>query len=81
MKALKYIGIGVLILLGIFIGPALVGAFGLCAAIGFIVICALDSMGLVKIDTNNFNVIAGISFTIGLVLLLIYCMIAGVPEI
>lgn len=38
-------------------------------------------MGLVKIDTNNFNVIAGISFTIGLVLLLIYCMIAGVPEI
>ena len=81
MKVLKYIGTGILILLGITIGPSIAMAFGTCAFLGFIVIGGLDAIGAVKIESDNLNTLLGISFAIGLVIFIIYFSITGWPEV
>lgn len=82
MKILKYLGITILIIIGLTAGPTLAMAFGTCAFLGFIIIGGLDAIGIVKIPIrDNFNVITGISFIIGFIIFLIYYSITGWPEI
>ena len=81
MKFIKYIGIAILVILFITVGPALAMAFGACTFLGFIVLGGLDAIGLIKIPPEkNFNVIAGISFVLGLLIFLCYYGITGWPE-
>lgn len=81
MKILKYIGIGVLVIIGLIFGPTLAMAFGACAFLGFIIIAGLDALGIIKLSSNlDFNTIAAISFAIGLVIFIIYFAITGIPE-
>lgn len=81
MKVLSYIGIAILVLIGILIGPALAMAFGACAFLGFIIIGGLDAIGIIKIPSDvGFNTLAGISFVIGAIIFIIYYSIAGLPE-
>lgn len=81
MKILSYIGIIVLILIGILIGPTLAMAFGACAFLGFIIIGGLHAIGIIKIPPSvGFNTMAGISFVIGLLIFIIYFSITGFPE-
>ena len=80
MKVLKYIGIGILVILAFVLGPALATGFGACAFLGFCIIGGLDAIGLVKINTNDSNTLALISFGIGFVLFLIYFSILGFPK-
>lgn len=81
MKILKYIGIGILLILAITIGPGLAMVFGTCAFLGFIVIAGLDAIGVIKIPAgDNINTLLGISFVVGLILFIIYFGITGLPE-
>ena len=70
MKYLKYIGIAILVFIGLIFGPALAMGFG-----------GLDALGIIKVKTDDFNTLALISFAIGFVILLIYYAISGpLPE-
>lgn len=82
MKILKYIGIAILIILGVAVGPSIAMVFGTCTFLGFLIIGGLDSLGIIEIPPGeNFNVVAGISFVIGLIISLIYFGITGWPEV
>lgn len=81
MKYLKYIGIAILVVIGLIFGPALAMGFGACAFLGFLIVGGLDALGIIKVKTDDFNTLALISFAIGFVILLIYYAIAGpLPE-
>lgn len=79
MKILKFIGIAILCIIAIVFGPALVAAFGTCAFLGFIIIGGLDAAGLIKVNTNDFNTLALISFALGLFIFIVYSSIVGWP--
>lgn len=71
-KIIKYIGIIVLVILGITIGPSLAMGFGACACLGFIIIGGLDSIGLIKLPPgDNLNYIIAISFIIGFLIFIV----------
>ena len=78
MKLIKYIGIGILIVIFLVIGPTVAMAFGGCAFLGFIIIGLLDALGIIEVKTDDFNTLAAISFIIGLVIFIIYYAIKGI---
>lgn len=81
MKILKNIGIIVLVILGMTIGPTIAMGFGACAFLGFIVIAGLNTLGIIKIPSGeNFNILAGFSFVIGLIIFLVLYALTGWPE-
>ena len=80
LKFIKYIGFGILILIGIFLGPSLVAGFGLCATIGFVLFAILDMLGVIKIPNIDTNALIIVCFIIGLLFVIIYCSIFGFPK-
>ena len=81
LKFIKYIGFGILILIGIFFGPSLIAAFQLCATIGFVIFVILEVVfkcfKIPKVDTDALIIIC---FVIGLLYVIIYCSIFGIPN-
>lgn len=80
MKILKYLGIVILVVLGLVFGPTLVMGFGVCAFIGFLIIGGLDALGIAKVQSNDFNSIALASFLLGFFIFVLYIAIAGFPK-
>lgn len=74
MKILKYISIGLLLVLGVVFAPAI----GTCGALGFCVVAILDRIGLIQIGSDkNIKTIIIISIVIGAVLFIIYYAVTG----
>ncbi len=73
MEVIKYIGIALLVIIGIAVGVSAALALGGFVFIGFLVVSGLEAIGLIEIrPEESFNTIAGVSFIIGLILYLLF---------
>jgi len=71
MKTVKIVLLVIIAIPLFLVSPVIVGAFGACAFLGFLVLGGLDALGLIKMPTDNINersiisaVIDGIIFLI-----------------
>lgn len=71
MGSVKIVAAALVGLLGLIVGPMYMIAFVGSAFVAFLVLCALDSLGLFKITRDNFTLVSAISLATGLVLLIV----------
>lgn len=79
MKGLNYIGIIILIILCITIGPAILMGVGGCIFVGIFFMGWLDHFGIIKKDLSNTELYS-FSFIIGLFVYIIFYWIEHLSE-